>query len=80
MKSATTQPKLSDLVGWLDLSHRVRWHQTWWTAKERWETDSQSVYLFDEPGGRRIDTGVWNGGMAPALMRPIASAMLRTSS
>jgi len=44
------------------------WHQTWLdTAKERWGDRFLGVYLFDELGGRQIDTGGWNGGMAPAF-------------
>jgi hypothetical protein len=37
------------------------WHQTWLdTAKERWGDKFLGVYLFDEPGGKQIDTGGWN--------------------
>jgi len=37
------------------------WHQTWLdTAKQRWQEKFLGIYLFDEPGGRQIDTGSWN--------------------
>ena len=40
------------------------WHQTWLdTAKEKWGDKFLGVYLFDEPGGRQIDTGEWNDDM-----------------
>jgi hypothetical protein len=40
------------------------WHQTWLdTAKTRWEDKFLGAYLFDEPGGRQIDTGGWNEEM-----------------
>jgi len=40
------------------------WHQTWLdTAKERWGDKFLGVYLFDEPGGKQIDTGGWNEEM-----------------
>jgi len=39
------------------------WHLTWLdTAKERWEEEFLGVYLYDEPGGRQIDSGHWKGG------------------
>lgn len=42
------------------------WHQTWLdTAKERWGDKFLGVYLFDEPGGKQIDTGGWNDVMIP---------------
>ncbi len=42
------------------------WHQTWLdTAKERWGDKFLGVYLFDEPGGKQIDTGGWNTAMIP---------------
>jgi hypothetical protein len=45
------------------LSHIIYpWHLTWLdTAKERWEDQFLGVYLYDEPGGRQIDSGHWNG-------------------
>jgi hypothetical protein len=40
------------------------WHQTWLdTAKERWGDRFLGAYLFDEPGGKQIDTGGWNENM-----------------
>ena len=40
------------------------WHQTWLDmAKERWGDRFLGVYLFDEPGGKQIDTGGWNEEM-----------------
>jgi hypothetical protein len=42
------------------------WHQTWLdTAKERWGDKFLGVYLFDEPGGKQIDTGGWNDVVIP---------------
>ena len=39
------------------------WHQTWLdTAKERFADKFLGVYLYDEPGGKQIDTGQWRGG------------------
>ncbi|UCC58577.1 MAG: hypothetical protein JSW14_01260 [Candidatus Bathyarchaeum sp.] len=36
------------------------WHQTWLdTAEERFGDKFLGVYLFDEPGGKQIDTGYW---------------------
>ena len=36
------------------------WHLTWLdTAKERWDEEFLGVYLYDEPGGRQIDSGHW---------------------
>ena len=44
------------------------WHQTWLdAAKERWGDRFLGVYLFDEPGGKQIDTGGWNEVMVPAF-------------
>jgi len=38
------------------------WHLTWLdTAKERWNNQFLGVYLYDEPGGRQIDSGDWEG-------------------
>jgi hypothetical protein len=39
------------------------WHLTWLdAAKERWNEEFLGVYLYDEPGGRQIDSGDWEGG------------------
>jgi hypothetical protein len=40
------------------------WHQKWLdTAKARWGDKFLGAYLFDEPGGKQIDTGGWNEEM-----------------
>ncbi len=40
------------------------WHQTWLdTVKEKWGDHFLGVYLFDEPGGKQVDTGGWNEEM-----------------
>jgi hypothetical protein len=46
------------------LSHiAYPWHLTWLdAAKERWDEEFLGVYLYDEPGGRQIDSGDWEGG------------------
>ncbi len=37
------------------------WHQTWLdTAKARFGDNFLGVYLYDEPGGRQIETGRWD--------------------
>ena len=38
------------------------WHLTWWldNAKERWDEEFLGVYIYDEPGGRQIDSGEWD--------------------
>jgi hypothetical protein len=39
------------------------WHQTWLdTAKQRWGDKFLGIYLYDEPGGKQVDTGAWDGG------------------
>jgi hypothetical protein len=45
------------------ISHIIYpWHLTWLdTAKERWDKQFLGVYLYDEPGGRQIDSGHWKG-------------------
>ena len=38
------------------------WHISWLNStKERWGDKFLGVYLFDEPGGKQIDTGYWGG-------------------
>jgi hypothetical protein len=38
------------------------WHLTWLdTAKQRWSEEFLGVYIYDEPGGRQIDSGDWEG-------------------
>jgi hypothetical protein len=39
------------------------WHQQWLdSARDRWGDRFLGVYLYDEPGGRQIDEGQWDGG------------------
>ena len=39
------------------------WLQGWLnTAKERWGNNFLGIYLYDEPGGRQIDTKQWHTG------------------
>ncbi|MDH5770316.1 MAG: hypothetical protein OEZ25_03400 [Candidatus Bathyarchaeota archaeon] len=56
--------KMNFMVFFDFLSHiGYPWHLTWLdTAKERWEEEFLGVYLYDEPGGRQIDSGHWKGG------------------
>lgn len=38
------------------------WHLKWLDmAKERWGSSFLGIYLYDEPGGRQIDEGLWKG-------------------
>ena len=38
------------------------WHVSWLNStEERWGDKFLGVYLFDEPGGKQIDTGYWGG-------------------
>ena len=40
------------------------WHVGWLNqAKERWGDMFLGAYLYDEPGGKQIDTGYWGGNM-----------------
>jgi hypothetical protein len=43
------------------------WHLTGWldSAEERWPDEFLGVYLYDEPGGRQIDSGQWDEGIFP---------------
>jgi len=47
------------------LSHiAYPWHLTWLDiAKERWAENFLGVYMYDEPGGRQIDSGQWDTGI-----------------
>ena len=39
------------------------WLQPWLdTARERWGKKFLGIYLYDEPGGKQIDTGQWRSG------------------
>lgn len=49
------------------------WHQTWLdTAEERFDDKFLGVYLYDEPGGRQIDTGFWKGENNPGYNETIS--------
>jgi len=38
------------------------WHMDWLNnARERWGDKFLGIYLYDEPGGKQIDTGYWGG-------------------
>jgi len=38
------------------------WHIQWLnSAVEKWGSKFSGVYLYDEPGGKQIDIGYWNG-------------------
>ena len=40
------------------------WHQTWMdTVKERYGDKFLGILLYDEPGGKQIETGQWDGGL-----------------
>ena len=40
------------------------WHVEWLNqAKVRWGDKFLGAYLYDEPGGKQIDTGYWGGNM-----------------
>ncbi len=56
------------------------WHQTWLeNAKQRWGDKFLGIYLYDEPGGKQIDTGAWDGGdYVPALFADINSSSQAT--
>ncbi len=39
------------------------WHQTWLdTAKDRFGDKFLGIYIYDEPGGKQIETGQWDEG------------------
>lgn len=43
-----------------DLYNISPWHTQWLnSAKERWGDRFLGIYLYDEPGGKQIDTGFW---------------------
>ena len=40
------------------------WHMDWLnSARERWGEKFLGIYLYDEPGGKQIDSGYWGGSM-----------------
>jgi len=40
------------------------WHMPWLNnARERWGDKFLGIYLYDEPGGKQIDSGYWGGNM-----------------
>ena len=46
---------------WEDYGY-TPWHVSWLNAaKERWGDKFLGVYLYDEPGGKQIDLGYWDG-------------------
>jgi hypothetical protein len=46
-----------------------QWLETWLvTAKERFGNKFLGVYLYDEPGGKQIDTGQWRSGPTAAKL------------
>jgi hypothetical protein len=48
------------------------WQQIWLdTAEERFGDKFLGVYLYDEPGGRQIDTGFWKGADNPGYNETI---------
>ena len=43
--------------------HGYPWHDEWLlTAKDRWGDKFLGIYLYDEPGGKQIDTRQWRSG------------------
>jgi hypothetical protein len=46
----------------IDLSaHGYPWHHQWvFTAKDRWGDKFAGIYIYEEPGGKQIDTGVFD--------------------
>jgi hypothetical protein len=55
------------------------WHVPWLnTAKERWGDQFLGIYLYDEPGGKQIDVGYWDGNttnpFTGAPFKPFANA------
>ena len=51
------------------------WHISWINAaSERWGNKFLGVYLYDEPGGKQIDTGYWGGNMMTFSGRNVTSS------
>ena len=45
----------------LDPVQGYTWHREWVaTAEERWGDEFLGIYLYDEPGGKQIDTGLFD--------------------
>ena len=41
--------------------HWYPWHHEWvYAAKERWGDKFLGIYIYDEPGGKQIDTGLFD--------------------
>ncbi len=50
------------------------WHMDWLNnARERWGDKFLGIYLYDEPGGKQLDTGYWGGNMMTFSGRNITS-------
>lgn len=42
-------------------SHGYPWHHQWvYSAKERWGENFGGIYIYEEPGGKQIDTGLFD--------------------
>jgi hypothetical protein len=56
------------------------WHVGWLNqANERWGDMFLGAYLYDEPGGKQIDTGYWGGNMTTFTGGKITSFVNTTS-
>jgi hypothetical protein len=56
------------------------WHVGWLNqANERWGDMFLGAYLYDEPGGKQIDTGYWGGNMTTFTGGRITSFVNTTS-
>ena len=41
--------------------HGYPWHHQWvYSAKDRWEDKFLGIYIYEEPGGKQIDTGLFD--------------------
>jgi len=50
------------------------WHVSWLNStEERWGDKFLGVYLFDEPGGKQIDTGYWGGNNQTFSGSPVST-------
>jgi len=51
---------LEGLLG-IDHGFGIAWHHEWVsTAKERWGDQFLGIYIYEEPGGKQIDTGLFD--------------------